>query len=382
MEAIAFFVAGAVLGVLLVAFFIRQRSAAETSASRAPERRRGRDTTLPAGAIVDLLSEGVVLLNDVLRPALTNPAASQLLGLTAPEPTILPDEVMSIARRAITSNKRIEDVVDVWTPQRVSLSVTATPLEDEQGALLTLRDVSNEQRALRIRRQFVSHASHELKSPVAGIQALAEAIAKAVHDDPESAQQFAGKLLKETGRVGKLVADLLDLSRIEDPASFSREPVEVSRIAASEADEVTARAESKGVSLDTDVEPGLWTQGDDQQLGLLVRNLLDNAIRYTPTGGHVSLAVRRDNSQVVISVADDGIGIPMKSQARVFERFYRVDEARSRDQGGTGLGLAIVKHVADLYGGRVELRSEFGEGSTFTAYLPAIEEPAGTKAEI
>lgn len=383
MDAIAFFIAGAALGAALGALGWRRRTAQTVSPgpSTPASDRLGRSKLEASERIVDLLSEGVVVLNDVLRPALTNPAAVKLLALADDAPSLLPDELMSIARRAVTTRTRISEVVDLWNPKRVSLSVTATPLEDDQGALITLRDVSNEQRALRVRRQFVSHASHELKSPVAGIQALAEAISKAVQDDPEAAEQFSKKLLKETSRVGKLISDLLDLSRIEDPGSFSRAPVEVSGVAARVADETQPRAVAKGLTLRTQIEPKLWTQGDDQQLCLLVRNLVDNAIRYTPAGGHVSLEARRDEGQVLVRVTDDGIGIPLKSQARVFERFYRVDEARSRDQGGTGLGLAIVKHVADLYGGRVELRSEFGEGSTFTVYLPAVEQPADATAK-
>lgn len=321
--------------------------------------------------VFERLSEGVVLLNDLLRPVLANRAARELLDVD-PDGH-LPDELMSIVRRAITTQERVEDVIELWNPSRTSVSVTAENLAEDGGVLLALRDISTEQRANRIRRQFVAHASHELKTPVASIQTLAEAINSAAGDDPDAVEDFARKLLGETARLAKLIEDLLDLSRLEDPGSFSRRPVLVSDVALSEVEIIRARATERRVALEVAVEPNVWTTGDEQQLSLLIRNLLDNAVRYTPAEGTVGLEVMRRDDQVVVVVSDNGIGIPLKAQARVFERFFRVDEARSRDQGGTGLGLAIVRHVADLYGGRVELRSEFGEGSTFTVYLPASE---------
>lgn len=319
--------------------------------------------------MLELLSEGVIVLNDLLRPVLSNASARRLLGITEGE--LPPDEVMSVARRALTTSSRAEDTVDVWNPERTSVLVAAEGLEEDKGVLVSLRDISSEQSALRLRRQFVSHASHELKSPIASIQTLAEAISQAAVDDADAVEEFAQKMLKETARVGKLIGDLLDLSRIEDPTGFRREAVHVSDVARKVAQEAEGRAAAKHLRFECHAEEDVWTQGDERQLSLLIRNLVDNAVRYTPPEGAVTLDVRRDGEHAVVAVADDGIGIPLKSQARVFERFYRVDEARSRDQGGTGLGLAIVKHVADLYGGRVELRSEFGEGSTFTVYLPA-----------
>jgi signal transduction histidine kinase len=341
------------------------------------ERPTGLTPSVPAGretveSVVDLLSEGIIVLNDVFQPVVSNAAARRLVTVDDGHVALPPDEVMSVARRAFTSGHRVEEAVDLWNPDRRSVLVSAQTLSDQSGVLVSLRDISSEQRALRQRRQFVSHASHELKSPVASIQALAEAIAQASGDDPGAVKQFAEKMLKETARVARLVNDLLDLSRIEDPASFRREAVDVSRIAQRLIAEVGPSVTAKDLELRVAVEDQVLVQADEQQVALLIRNLLDNAIRYTGPGGQIRVHVGRDGGQAVIQVSDDGIGIPLKSQARVFERFYRVDEGRSRDLGGSGLGLAIVKHVTDLYGGRVELQSEFGEGSTFTAYLPAL----------
>lgn len=373
MDAFLIFLAGLLAGVAVTALLLRSRSQQTTTLATsqttdlhlAPS-----DTPAASDEILDRLSEGVVLLNDLLQPVIANRAARGLLRFGA-RSTSLPDEVMSIARRAITARERVEDVIELWNPSRTSVRVSAESLDEERGVVLALRDISTEQRANRIRRQFVAHASHELKTPVASIQALSEAINSAVGDDPETVEDFAQRLLVETARLGKLIEDLLDLSRLEDPGSFSRRPVLVSRVALEELEMIRARAERSHISLEADVEENVWTQGDEHQLSLLIRNLLDNAVRYTSEQGTVRLEVGALEDQVTIIVRDNGIGIPLKAQARVFERFFRVDEARTRDEGGTGLGLAIVRHVADLYGGRVELRSEFGEGSTFMVYLPA-----------
>jgi two-component system, OmpR family, phosphate regulon sensor histidine kinase PhoR len=323
-------------------------------------------------SVVELLSEGIIVLNDVFRPVVSNAAARRLVTVDDGHVALPPDEVMSVARRALTSGHRVEEAIDLWNPDRRSVLVSAQALSDHSGVLVSLRDISSEQRALRQRRQFVSHASHELKSPVASIQALAEAISQASDDDPAAVKQFTDKMLQETARVARLVKDLLDLSRIEDPASFRREAVDVSQIAKRLIGEFDPSITSKALRLRAEIQEQVLVQADDQQVSLLIRNLLDNAVRYTERAGSITVRVMRDGGQAVIQVSDDGIGIPLKAQARVFERFYRVDEGRSRDLGGSGLGLAIVKHVTDLYGGRVELQSEFGEGSTFTAYLPAL----------
>ena len=366
------FLGGLLAGVALTALLFRSRSERATASPPTPTTESDPGTNPPdaSAEILDRLSEGVVLLNDLLRPVIANRAARALLHLEE-SAAALPDELMSIARRAITARERVEDVIELWNPSRTSIRVSAETLDAERGVVLALRDISTEQRANRIRRQFVAHASHEMKTPVASIQALSEAINSAVGDDPVAVEDFAQRLLLETARLGKLIEDLLDLSRLEDPGSFSRRPVLVSRVALDELELIRERAERSDISLEDAVADDVWTQGDEHQLSLLIRNLLDNAVRYTSPEGTVRLEVGGLDDQVVITVADNGIGIPLKAQARVFERFFRVDEARTRDQGGTGLGLAIVRHVADLYGGRVELRSEFGEGSTFMVYLPA-----------
>lgn len=323
--------------------------------------------------VLERVAQSVVLLNDALTPVLANRAARDLLGLRDPLPPSLPsDEISSLARRALTGTDGATAVIDLWSPSKRTVRVEAVSLPQAAGVVVLVDDVSAERRVHRLRRQFVAHASHELKTPVAGIQALAEAIEGAVGDDAETAAQFAQRLVGEAERLGRLITDLLDLSRLEDPASISSGRVHLSEVVEREVRASKDHADAKRIDLKSELAPGVFVRGDEQQLGLMIRNLVDNAIRYSGAGDEVAVALS-SNGDAVIEVRDNGIGIPFKHQSRVFERFYRVDEARARDTGGTGLGLAIVKHVADVHGGRVELSSELGEGSTFVVHLPQAE---------
>jgi signal transduction histidine kinase len=322
--------------------------------------------------ILDCVSAGVVLLDKDLSPLLANAAARTLLGVGngSLELRIASTEVLSIANQAVQEDSEVTETVGVWYPRRGHLRVRATPDSDHGGVLVVLEDITEELRTQRIRREFVAHASHELKSPVAGLQTLAEAVRQAVHDDPDMALRFSERMVHESERLGRLITDLLDLSRLEDPADVSKEKVDLSAISVHELEGVRSEAEKKAIELESSVAPNEWVEGDAQQLSLMLRNLLDNAVRYTPPGGTVCLDVTREDHQVVMSVSDTGIGIPLEAQERIFERFYRVDKARSRDKGGTGLGLAIVKHAIELHGGVIELESELERGSTFRVRLP------------
>lgn len=333
--------------------------------------------------ILDRLSEGVVVLDERLRPMLFNEAAGRILGFRGEGlPKRLPaEEVVVVARRARDTESEVQDLLTLWFPKRSTLNARAIPIAGN-GVLVVLEDVTEELLSQQVRREFVAHASHELKSPVASLQALAEAVHQASEDDPQAVGRFSYKMVAEATRLGRLISDLLDLSRLEEPGGVPDEPADLSRLALRQLGQVRLAAEAKQMQLESRIEPGVWVRGDEQQLGLMVRNLLENAIRYTPEGGCVALEVAHVGDRAILSVTDSGIGIPLEAQARVFERFYRVDKARSRDRGGTGLGLAIVKHVAELHGGDVSVRSQLGEGSTFTTRLPAItpDSPAATMA--
>ena len=349
---------------------------APTEAADAAALRRLLDERALVDEILERMSEGVLVFDETLTPILANRAARSLLGVDGvPMAGDLPsDEVLSLARRVVTEGTDSEDIIELRYPDRASIKVSASYLEEQGGVVLVLRDVSAEQRAHLVRRQFVTHASHELKTPIASIQALAEAVLDASASEPDKARQFSERLVHEAERLSRLVADLLDLSRVEDPGTIASAVADLSEIATSELHDAAEQATTKGIRLSSDVSEKVLVRGDASQLALMIRNLLDNAISYTPENGEVSVDVWADEDDAIVKVADSGVGIPLRHQARVFERFYRIDAGRSREAGGTGLGLAIVKHVADLHGGHVELTSRLDEGSTFTVRLPVIRD--------
>jgi two-component system sensor histidine kinase SenX3 len=238
------------------------------------------------------------------------------------------------------------------------------------GVLLVLQDVTDALRVAAMRRDFVADASHELKTPIAAIQAGSETILRALDEDPEAVRRFAEQVRSSAVRLGRLVGDLLDLSRLEteDPAF---EEVRLDELVADEVARLSGPGGKGVVDWVVMVSP-VSVLGSRNDLRLAARNLLENAQGYA-AGGQVKVSVERRDDQAVLEVADDGIGIPTRDLPRVFERFYRVDAARSRHTGGTGLGLAIVKHVAGRHGGEVAVESELGRGSTFRFWLPAID---------
>jgi signal transduction histidine kinase len=223
-----------------------------------------------------------------------------------------------------------------------------------------------------MRRDFVADASHELKTPVAAIQVASETLERALHDDPEAAARFAGQLRHESARLSRIVSDLLDLSRLESERPVF-EPVRLDLLARESAARLGDAAREAGVTLEVEARP-LTVSGSTKDLALLVGNLLENAVRYTPSGGRVRLEVDSANGGALLAVEDTGIGIPSRDLPRIFERFYRVDRGRSRATGGTGLGLSIARHVTERHGGRIEAQSELGRGSTFQVWLPLHED--------
>jgi len=244
--------------------------------------------------------------------------------------------------------------------------------------LFVMRDETARRATERMRRDFAANVSHELKTPLASLSLLAQTLSTAVREDPEQAEKFVAQLSAEVGRLTELIRDLLTLSRLEETEARAEKaflPVDLALLAAQTIEEIRPRAEAKRHELVLDAPESLVIQGDDTGLRTLMRNLLDNAVRYTEPGGHITVGVRTYEDQdrrgwVVVTVADDGVGIPLADQQRIFERFYRVDKARSRETGGTGLGLSIVRHVAEEHGGSVKVQSTVGVGSTFTVRLP------------
>ncbi|WP_373324948.1 sensor histidine kinase [Actinocatenispora rupis] len=232
-------------------------------------------------------------------------------------------------------------------------------------------DVTEAHRVARVRRDFVANVSHELKTPVGALQLLGEALVDAL-DDPEAARRFAERIAHESSRLGRLVTELLELSRLQGAEPLPDPlPVAADRIVAEVVDRTRTTAQAKEITVATAGRRGLIVYGNETQLATALANLVENAIAYSPEGTTVTIDVRRGGDAVLVSVTDQGIGIEPHDLDRIFERFYRADKARSRATGGTGLGLAIVKHIATNHGGRVDVTSTVGRGSTFTLRLPA-----------
>jgi two-component system sensor histidine kinase SenX3 len=271
-----------------------------------------------------------------------------------------------------------EEEIDVRRPPLgagvLHLRARVAPLSTTT-VLVLLEDLSEAQRVDAVRRDFVANVSHELKTPVGALSLLAEAV-QAASDDPEAVQRFAARMQGEAVRLANLVNDLVDLSRlqggepIKDPV-----PVEVDRVVAEAVDATKTLAHAREIDVVVGEPIAAVVMGDENQLVMALRNLVTNAVAYSPARTRVAVAARQSRGVVEISVTDQGIGIPAEEQHRIFERFYRVDPARSRITGGTGLGLALVKHVCQNHGGECTVWSVEGEGSTFTLRLP-VADPA------
>lgn len=284
-----------------------------------------------------------------------------------------------------------ERTLDLFGPPRRTIVVAAAPLTGDDGEVLGavawVDDVTERRRLEDVRRDFVANISHELKSPVGALSLLAETLLS--ETDAEVAQRLAERMVLEASRVADTIDDLLVLSRIEASADEQppAHPVEVGEVVAEAIDRLRPAADRRGISIGVgSADPALRILGDRRQIVSALYNLLDNAAKYSDEGSVVEVATAVGEGRVDLVVTDTGIGIPAKDVERVFERFYRVDHARSRQTGGTGLGLAIVRHVAVNHGGEVLVESRLGEGSTFTLRLPAagdgLRAPRQTNAEV
>jgi two-component system sensor histidine kinase SenX3 len=255
-----------------------------------------------------------------------------------------------------------------------NLLVKVTPLGNEGFILVLADDVSEADRIDAVRRDFVAKISHELKTPIGALSILSEAVLQA-SDDPAMVKHFAAKMGETANRLTELVQQIISLSRLQDADPLTdAAAVDISWAIKSAVDQSQTNADARGiiVSLDAEIEANVF--GDREQLVMALHNLIENAINYSPEKTKVIISARVIGNLVEIVVKDQGIGIAERDQERIFERFYRVDPARSRETGGTGLGLSIVKHVVANHGGDIAVWSQVGEGSTFTLRLPLIDE--------
>jgi two-component system phosphate regulon sensor histidine kinase PhoR len=332
-----------------------------------------------AGQILDALDDGVLLLDGAGRLLVANPAARSWFGLPDDLRPGLPaqrvlgaPQVSELAESAAQAGAPVAGTLTLVFPEPRTLAMRAFPLADRGPTgriVVTMTDITQRRRLEVLRRDFVANASHELKTPVAAVRALAETLLTALPDDPEAGCRFADRIAREAERLDALARDLLDLSRVER-GTLDVEPVDLVGLVKEVVGGYADRAEERRIRLDTELQPGVAMRGDRAQLGLLLSNLIDNALRYTAAKGAVCVRLEAAEGRARIQIVDNGQGIPASELPRIFERFYRVDKARTRQTGGTGLGLAIVRHVAEAHGGAVRVESELARGSTFTVTLP------------
>jgi signal transduction histidine kinase len=321
-------------------------------------------------AVLSSMREGVLLFGEDGEIRYANPAAERHLGAVPRSiAQLLPLPIREATAHASGRREPGSADAEVGSPSRW-LRGAAVPVDDVGTVLVMISDVTESRRVDAVRRDFVANASHELKTPAATIQAAAETIRTAALDDPEVIPRFAAQLEREAVRLARIVSDLLDLSRLESGSDLG-EIVALDAVIRDEGERFEDRAAEAGVDLTIHALGVPRLHGSGRDLALLVRNLVDNAIRYTRPGGRVEVMLGADDGEVVLTVRDTGLGIPQRDLPRIFERFYRVDRARSRETGGTGLGLSIVRHVVENHGGRISVESELGRGSAFEVRLPA-----------
>ena len=326
---------------------------------------------------LDLVGEGIVVADVDGRRLFTNAAAGLLTDARHEEALVAAAVDRALAEGL--EGRTVEQGIELFGPPTRQVTVAASPLGPggaRLGAVVLVRDESRLRRLEAIRQEFVANVSHELKTPIGAIALLAETLAAT--DDPADAERRIDLLVEEAHRLGRIIDDLLELSEVEG-RDRSREPVDLAELVDASVRRLQPLAEQLGVTIELELAASQACLADDRQLGSAVTNLVDNALKYADGRSPVTVTVRPGDGWADVVVQDHGIGIPQPEQERVFERFYRVDKARSRDTGGTGLGLAIVRNVARAHGGEVLVTSREGEGSTFTLRLPLVSVPAGDK---
>jgi two-component system phosphate regulon sensor histidine kinase PhoR len=372
------------IGVLARAFNHMSARLAEQFAQLEEDRHQLR-------AILSGMVEGVIALGADERILFVNERAARLLGFKAQSAVgrrlwqvVRLRALQNLVRRALADPEPHQEELRWSGPASRSLTVHAARLPSAGGAVLVLHDTSDLRRLERIRQDFVANVSHELKTPLSVIKACVETLLDGAADDPQHRGRFLERISDQSHRLHALILDLLSLARIESgEEAFELRAVPLGPAVDDCLERHLARAEAKRQQLTADPPPdgdAPAAHVDEEALGQILDNLVENAIKYTPEGSRIVVRWRADGEQVRLEVEDNGQGIPETDLPRIFERFYRVDKARSREMGGTGLGLAIVKHLTQAMKGGVRATSRLGQGTTFIVSLPlttAQEELAG-----
>lgn len=315
---------------------------------------------------LDLVPIGLVIAGGDGKPVLANLRSRSLFGdLTA---DTLASATLKRAIDSAAGGVATFETVDIAGAQPRQAEVTATPLSGG-GVVATVVDTTERLRLDAVRRDFVANVNHELRTPIGALAVLAETLE--VERAPATVERLAGRIQAEAARAGALIDELLDFARVEAVDQPPHRPVSVAEVVDVAAARVAAAAGRRQIRVDLAVDPDVSVMGDIEQLVVAVANLIDNAIKYSDAGTTVQVESRAGKGETIdLVVSDEGIGIPPRDLDRVFERFYRVDQARDRRTGGTGLGLAIVRHVAVNHGGDVFVESQEGVGTSFTLRLP------------
>jgi two-component system phosphate regulon sensor histidine kinase PhoR len=354
-----------------------------------------------SSAILRSMVEGVAVIDASEKIVFSNRAFSNILNLETaaieghPVIEVLRNsDLLGMIRRALKGEEGLSTDIVMGIVQQRSFTVTATPVkalnatsaeshpvavsplpsEKPSGAVLVLHDVTELRRLERVRQDFVANVSHEFKTPLTAIQGFAETLLAGAIDDPQNNRRFLEIIREHAARLARLTDDLLKLARIEaGKLELEFSPVGITELVESCSETTLLRASRKQIALEIEIPPGLPAmRGDRGLLHEVLQNLLDNAVQYTGAGGHICVSAAGRDHEAVISVSDTGIGIPLAAQERIFERFYRIDAARSREAGGTGLGLSIARHIVEAHGGRIWVDSEVGAGSRFSFSIPLV----------
>jgi two-component system, OmpR family, phosphate regulon sensor histidine kinase PhoR len=354
-----------------------------------------------SGAILRSMVEGVAVVDAHEKLVFSNRAFSEILNLdtSAIEGRFLIEvirhtDLLGLIRRALLGEEGLQTDIGMGIVQQRSFSVTATPVRALEtglsishepvsggaaqfdakptGAVVVLHDVTELRRLERVRQDFVANVSHEFKTPLTAIQGFAETLLAGALDDPQNNRRFLEIIREHAARLARLTDDLLKLARIEaGKLELEFVPVDLEDQIDRCLETSSLKANWKHIALETDIPDKVPPAfGDASLVHEVIQNLLDNAIQYTPKGGRITVRAVASDHEAIVTVSDTGIGIPLADQERIFERFYRVDAARSREAGGTGLGLSIAKHIVETQGGRLWVHSEVGVGSSFSFSIP------------
>ena len=326
--------------------------------------------------VFERLPDGLVVVDAKLHVVEANERFSQMTGVPTPVGRALYDllreRTLYEAFEATVKNGDVSEATVRLEDGRIwALVVQALPAGSRAAAVGVLRDISVLERTESMRRTFVADVSHELRTPIASIAAAAETLSDGGADKSETAE-LLGLIRRQSDRMRELIDDLMDLAQIESGAvPLERRPVRLHELLTEVADDLDAAAREKGVKVEVAGDPDVSVIGDHRRLGQLTRNLIDNAIKFSPQGAPVSVRILRDSGRPGFSVSDLGPGIPKSERDKIFQRFYQVDRSRSKSRPGSGLGLAIVKHIAQLHGATVEVQGEVGAGSVFQVRFPS-----------